>query len=91
MVIITHRCCAAKVPDEIKKATSMTYLRRIGAEPPFRLIARWLVPRLSKDITTRAAWGADPDPAYQGRAGAVTVAEFGVGQGASLLKMEQYA
>ncbi len=79
------------------------YLERIAAEPPFRLAARWLVQKLSRDMATRARWAADPYPYYQygvlegarlakiQRQSEITVIEFGVWSGSGLLQMEAYA
>lgn len=86
-----------------RKTRVWHYLDRISSEPPFRLAARWIVQKFSKDIAARARWGTDPYPYYQfgiveGARLAqlqdhseITVIEFGVWSGRGLLKMEEYA
>jgi hypothetical protein len=78
-------------------------LKRIAAEPPFRLLGRFLVHRFSRDVQTRARWGVDPYPHYQfgilegarlakqDAQDGITVIECGVGSGRGLLSMEQHA
>jgi len=87
----------------MKNSSTYHYLRRIAAEPPFRLASRWLVQKFSRNVETRARWGADAYPYYQfgilqGACSAkiqghtaITVVEFGVYTGVGLLNMEKYA
>lgn len=82
---------------------SARYLKRLAAEPPFRLLSRMLVRAFAKSAETRARWGADDYAAYQvGIVGAakeaqsegvqeISVVEFGVASGRGLLAMERHA
>ena len=81
----------------------MSFIGRLAAEPPFRLLARSIVRRFSRDLETRANWSADPYPSYRlgvfhaaqlakgAGCNAISVAEFGVARGRGLLALERYA
>lgn len=80
-----------------------TAIKRFAEEPPFRLLARSVVKRLSTRIRTRAHWDAVERPQYLlGVLGAadqalrqgvqrIAVIEFGVAGGNGLLALESYA
>lgn len=81
----------------------MSIISRLAAEPPIRLLTRWIVKNFSKDLRARTHWNADPYPSYRlgvfeaaqlaKHAGVsdISVAEFGVAGGSGLLAMERYA
>lgn len=78
-------------------------LRRLAMEPPFRIVARALLPHLRPDIDTRSLWELSPRPHYllgilqaarQARAqnlSRIAVMEFGVASGRGLLVMQDEA
>lgn len=78
-------------------------LRRIAAEPPFRLFAREIVRRTVRDPVTRARWSADTYPHYLAglveaasvaradHVPAITAIEFGVASGRGLLMLQGHA
>ena len=81
----------------------MRLLKRLAAEPPFRLLARELVRLFARDPRTRGEWIADPYPYYliglleaagvargQGEAG-FTAIEFGVAAGNGLVQLQRHA
>lgn len=78
-------------------------VRRISAEPPFRLITKAILKLFPVSVATRDAWEISPRPAYltgiraaavQARRQAIreiSVIEFGVASGQGLLAMQEEA
>lgn len=81
----------------------MSFLSRIAAESPFRLLSYFLVKRFSNSIRTINRWGAVDRPNYlAGLVAAadlakadgvreISVIEFGVAGGSGLVKLQEYA
>lgn len=81
----------------------MSFIGRLAAEPPFRLLARSIVRHFSRDLEARANWNADPYPSYRlgvfhaaqlaksAGCSTISVAEFGVASGRGLLTLQRYA
>ena len=80
-----------------------TFLRRLCAEPPFRLFSRTLVKYFATSMYTKARWDAVERPHYlmgvlraadqakKQHIAEICVAEFGVAQGDGLFCLQQYA
>lgn len=89
--------------DDAWMKKTATFLKRMCAEPPFRIISKALVKRLSASVRTKAHWDAVLRPHYltgvlagadqaakEGR-DSISVYEFGVAGGNGLLTLAAYA
>ena len=81
----------------------MSILSRISEEPPFRLLAYFLVKRMARSVRTINRWGAVDRPNYLAGVLAaaelaksdgireISVIEFGVAGGSGLIRLQEYS
>jgi hypothetical protein len=79
------------------------WMRRIAAEPPFRVVARAVLQKLARSAQLRSRWDISPRPPYllgmlaaahqarKQRVAEISVVEFGVAGGNGLLAMQREA